>query len=186
MKCTRLRRRSARFAPAAPAGRNSERLFLFEGKSASDLAASWQCESVATPLENRLRYLKRHLGETVTIEDRKIAYDDAITAVVQHCIRSANRQLHVGWQLSTNLVSLSYPATYLGSQREHLIRLVERATLEDGTHLKVIGTIAEPAAAALDYLAEHAKTDRETVVLTYDLGGGTFDLALVAAYPNGE
>ena len=158
----------------------------FYSKEIGELCGELAVRSVATPLENRLRYLKRHLGETVTIEDRKIAYDDAITAVVQHCIRSANRQLHVGWQLSTNLVSLSYPATYLGSQREHLIRLVERATLEDGTHLKVIGTIAEPAAAALDYLAEHAKTDRETVVLTYDLGGGTFDLALVAAYPKGR
>lgn len=46
-----------------------------------------------------------------------------------------------------------------------------------------MGTIREPAAAALDYLAEYAQTKEETTVLTYDLGGGTFDLALEAAYP---
>lgn len=52
--------------------------------------------------------------------------------------------------------------------------------------MKVVGTIREPAAAALDYLAEYAQTKEETTVLTYDLGGGTFDLALVAAYPGGR
>lgn len=38
----------------------------------------------------------------------------------------------------------------------------------------------------MDYLAEFAKSSAETTVLTYDLGGGTFDLGLVAAYPKGR
>lgn len=94
--------------------------------------------------------------------------------------------MHEGWQLNTNLVSLSYPASYTFAQKQRLIELVEKAALEDGTQVKVYGTIAEPAAAALDYLAEFAKSDKDTTVLTYDLGGGTFDLGLVSVYPKGR
>lgn len=140
----------------------------------------------AVPLQNRLRYLKRHLGETTRLDGMTISYDQAITDVIQHCIRSANKQLHDGWQMTTNMVSLSYPATYTFAQRQRLIELVEKATLEDGTKVKVYGTIAEPAAAALDYLAEFAKSNKDTTVLTYDLGGGTFDLGLVSVYPQGR
>ncbi len=140
----------------------------------------------AVPLQNRLRYLKRHLGETTQLDGMTVSYDQAITAVIQHCIRSANKQMQEGWQMTTNLVSLSYPASYTFAQRQRLIELVEKATLEDGTRVRVYGTIAEPAAAALDYLAEFAKTDKETTVLTYDLGGGTFDLGLVSVYPQGR
>ncbi len=142
--------------------------------------------SKAKPEQNRLRYLKRHLGQTVQLDDRIISYDNAITEVVQHCIRVANKRLEEGWMVTTNLVSLSYPATYTFAQRQRLIELVEKATLEDGRRLKVYGTIAEPAAAALDYLAECANKHTDTTVLTYDLGGGTFDLGLVSVYPNGR
>lgn len=140
----------------------------------------------AVPLQNRLRYLKRHLGETTQLDGMTISYDEAITDVIQHCIRSANKQLHDGWQMTTNLVSLSYPAAYTCTQKQRLIELAEKATLEDGTNIKVYGTIAEPAAAALDYLAEFAKSNKDTTVLTYDLGGGTFDLGLVSVYPKGR
>lgn len=142
---------------------------------------------VATPYKNRKRLLKRHLGEHFTLDDRSFSYDDAIVQVVEHCIRTANKILKEKMMVTTNLVSLSYPATYTCAQRERLIELVERATLEDGkTHVKVFGTITEPASAALDYLADCAKKDSDTTVLTYDLGGGTFDLALVSAYPKGR
>lgn len=158
----------------------------FYSKRVGPLLGENAAKSRAVPLENRLRYLKRHLGETTTLDDREISYDDAITQVIQHCVRVANSQLEKGWLETTNLLSLAYPATYTFAQRQRLVELAERATLEDGRKLSVFGTIAEPAAAALDYLSEYAKEDQETTVLTYDLGGGTFDLALVTVYPKGK
>ena len=140
----------------------------------------------ARPVSNRIRNLKRHLADSITLDDRTISYGEAITSVIQHCVRRANEQLHAGWQMTTNQIALSYPASYTTAQLQRLIELAEQATLADGTPVKVVGTIREPAAAALDYLAEHAQTKEETTVLTYDLGGGTFDLALVAAYPGGR
>ncbi|MCD7749518.1 MAG: Hsp70 family protein [Oscillospiraceae bacterium] len=146
------------------------------GKSARD----------ATPSDQRQWNLKRRLDKTVTLDGRTIACADMVTSVVQHCVRCANQKLQRDFLITTNQVSLSYPATYTFAQLQRLIELVEKGTLEDGRHIKVCGTIREPAAAALDYLAEFAHSDAETTVLTYDLGGGTFDLALVAAYPKGR
>ena len=146
----------------------------------------------ATPLSNRLRYLKRNIGKTVKLLDSKkektieINYDEAITAVVQSVVRTADEYLTRNFQLSSNLVSLAYPANFTVAQRRRLIDLVEKATLANGTKIKVYGTISEPAAAALDYLSDENTPKKDMNVLTYDLGGGTFDVALVSAYPKGR
>ena len=161
---------------------------FFYSKKIGILCGEDAVRNRAKPVENRVRYLKRHLGEIMTLDggDTTISYDEAITEVIQHCVRKANEQLKSGYQVTTNLISLSYPVTYSFAQRQRLIELAEKATLADGTRVKVYGTIAEPAAAALDYLAEFSKSTKETTVLVYDLGGGTFDLALVSAYPAGK
>ena len=161
---------------------------FFHSKKIGTLCGEDAVRNRAKPVENRKRYLKRHLGDTMTLDDGNttISYDVAITEVIQHCVRKANEQLKSRFQVTTNLISLSYPASYTFAQRQRLIELAEKATLTDGTKVKVYGTIAEPAAAALDYLAESSKSTKETTVLVYDLGGGTFDLALVSAYPAGK
>ncbi|OUP74018.1 hypothetical protein B5F08_12485 [Anaeromassilibacillus sp. An172] len=161
---------------------------FFYSKKIGTLCGEDAVRNRAKPVENRVRYLKRHLGERMTLDggDITIPYDAAITEVIQHCVRKANEQLKSGYQVTTNLISLSYPATYTFAQRQRLIELAEKATLADGTKVEVYGTIAEPAAAALDYLAEFSKSTKETTILVYDLGGGTFDLALVSAYPAGK
>ncbi len=139
----------------------------------------------AKPVENRVNRLKRHLGETMTLDGKEISYDEAITEVIQYCVRAANKKLQSGWQLTTNEIALSYPVSYTSVQRQRLIELAEKATLADGTPVHVSGTLAEPAAAGLDYLAKFG-TNEDTIALVYDLGGGTFDLALVALYPKGR
>ncbi len=159
---------------------------FFYAENTGILCGEDAVRSRAKPVKNRMRYLKRHLGEDMVLDEKTISYDSAITAVIQHCVRRANEQLEKGWQVTTNLISLSYPAAYTSAQRQRLIELAEKATLADGTKVKVYGTIAEPAAAALDYLSEFAKSTEDTTILVYDLGGGTFDLALVSAYPNGR
>ena len=168
------------------AGAGIPSVYFYSQRLGRSLCGNEAVSRKAIPEQNRLRYLKRHLGQTIQIDGRTISYDDAITEVVQHCIRVANKCLEDNWQVTTDLVSLSYPATYTFAQKQHLIELVEKATLEDGRKLKVYGTIAEPAAAALDYLAQFANKDIDTTVLTYDLGGGTFDLGLVSVYPKGR
>lgn len=140
----------------------------------------------AKPLECRVNLLKRKLDKTFTLDGKRVPCTAAITAVVQNSVRKANEFLDQNFHMSTHLVSLSYPATYTYAQRQCLIDAVEAATTADGKNLKVWGTIAEPAAAALDYLSEFGSKSDRTTALTYDLGGGTFDVSLVAAYPEGK
>ena len=140
----------------------------------------------ALPFQNRLRNLKRRLGETVVLDDKTVSVDEAITEVIQYCVRFANKQLLENFRKTTNLIALSYPVYYTFEQKQKLIGLAEKATLEDGTQVKVCGTIAEPAAAALDYLAMHGKFDKEATVMVYDLGGDAFKISLVGAYPKGR
>lgn len=140
----------------------------------------------ATPVSNRIRNLKRHLNQPLKLDDWEGSYDDAIVQLIQYLMRRANEVLETDTLTTSNLLSLSYPATFTRAKCSHLKSLAERATLSDGTHIQVVGMIAEPAAAALDYLVENGREKQETTVMTYDLGGGTFDLAIVSAYPQGR
>ena len=141
----------------------------------------------AKPFGNCIRYLKQHLkpGETIQLDDRTFKYEDMIVEVIQYCVRMANEQLMAKEHVTTNKISLSYPAEFWPTERLRLVELAQRATTEDGRHVEVVGTAAEPAAAALHYLAGTSVT-KETTVLAYDMGAGTFDISLVKAYPQGK
>ena len=141
---------------------------------------------LASPRKNRMNNLKRHLGQPLVLDDWKGSYDDAIVQMIQYLVRRANQVLQAETMTASNQISLAHPATYNLAQCARLKELAEKATLEDGRHVEVVGMIDEPAAAALDYLVENGRANQETTVLTYDLGGGTFDLAVVTAFPQGK
>lgn len=139
--------------------------------------------------------LKRKMGQQVRVRLAKVGevvvdVDRAITEVATYCIRMANRVLEQETDTgeTSSHVALAHPARFNPRQVERLVELVEAATLEDGTPVEVVGTIAEPAAAALDYLSSDAVLGarKEVTALTMDLGAGTFDVSLLTAYPDGK
>ena len=137
--------------------------------------------------------LKRKMGEKVKVRvgrggEAVVDVDKAITEVVSHCVGIANRVLQGEVGETTSSVALAHPVQFNPREVERLVELVEAATLDDGTHVKVVGTISEPAAAALDYLSsDSALASCEVVTaLTMDLGAGTYDAALLTAYPEGK
>lgn len=156
------------------------------------------------PLENHLRLLKKHLGEKVTLyadsdkkRSRTFEYDEIIVKMFEYHIKMANNALreNYGEAGTTNLVSVAFPASYRDpAHLEYYINLAEKADSgvrdKNGNMLKVkvVGTICEPAAAGLDRLCEQRENIKsETVTYgVFDLGGGTFDLSIVALYPNGR
>ena len=162
-----------------------------------------QAAERAKPLANQVRYLKRGLfkpleidGQRVRIEGKDWDYDDAIRAVIQDILQQANDQMFIKNRQTTNLVSLAYPVKYGHAQIERLIEIVQSVSVqlrdENGQsrtqNVRVFGTIPEPAAAALDYLSDHedARKSEAITVAAFDLGGGTFDAAVVRCYPNGR
>ena len=197
----RLGGRAAELMPAGEFRDGIPSVFFYKPGDAKPLV----CQNAvkAKPITNQVRYLKRGLFTPLVIDGQRIRiggkdwlFDDAIREVVQDVLRQANDALYTDFRQTTNLVSLAYPVTYSPPQIQRLIEIVESATVEiraeDGSvhqeRVKVFGTIPEPAAAALDYLAEH-ESDRkkeEVTAATFDLGGGTFDAAVVRCYPGGK
>ena len=149
----------------------------------------WYCEEAvsarATPTVNRITNLKLKLTQTYRLDDLEGSYDDAIVGLIQHVIRKANKILKQNTGETSNEVALAYPVRFMRSTCEYLKNLAEKATLEDGTPIKIVGMITEPAAAALNYLSEKGQ-QVDTTVMVYDLGGGTLDLAVVSLYPGGR
>ncbi|ODM87355.1 Heat shock 70 kDa protein [Orchesella cincta] len=68
---------------------------------------------------------------------------------------------------------ITVPAYFTDGQRQ--------ATIDAGTMagLNVLSILAEPTAAALAYKLQHSFENRERYVLIFDLGGGTFDVAVM-------
>lgn len=146
----------------------------------------------ARPVKYRFNKLKRSLGKPLTVDGQPLTrngkpllYDDAIREVVQTLVREANDRLRKNRGVTTHLICLAYPSTYSTAQRRRLMEIVSSATLADGTRLQVVGTIAEPAAAALDYLADSGAAGQQTVRVL-DVGGGTTDVADMICYPQGK
>lgn len=135
------------------------------------------------------RLIKRHMGESFAMGGKTFTYQQAATMVIQEVIRVANKELYKKRHITTNKISLAYPVTMSSSQLDLLVDAAEMATLEDEvTHLEVVGTVLEPAAAALDYLCSQSQKGEnvdEQTVLVYDLGGGTFDATILTLYPHG-
>jgi molecular chaperone DnaK (HSP70) len=156
-----------------------------EGKPVCGVAAV-----KAVPPSNCYRYLKRDMFKnnepnSVTIDGRTFTYDEMITQTAEHALRIAVSQLEKNFNTTTHKVSLAYPASISANAKIHLVARVEKARHPDGKPFCVVGTIAEPAAAALDEQAQSDSLEDRTV-LVYDFGAGTFDVPIVSAYPRGR
>jgi len=141
-----------------------------------------------------VRAVKTRLDEpAIYLEEKgkryEVAPDVVYAAIARDMARLANRELLARKQEGIYDVVLTYPASF-AHRHDLLARLkksVESVEL-DGRKLKVLHTLSEPAAIAVDYLdyvchraKEPVQADQHTV-LVYDLGHGTFDAAVVTAY----
>lgn len=142
----------------------------------------------AVPMPNCRDMLKRRLWQTEKIDGYEIEYDDAIVGMIQHIVEIANEQLVSNRYSRCNKISLAFPAAFSRKEKEHLQELAEQAVLSDGSRVQVVAMIEEPVAAALEYLASlpFEKAERDFTVLVYDLGGGTFDTAVVTAHQDAQ
>ncbi|MFN0028955.1 MAG: Hsp70 family protein [Acidimicrobiales bacterium] len=75
-------------------------------------------------------------------------------------------------------LALTHPAMWGSQKRQVLLRAVQEAAAEHGLALPPIMLVSEPEAAAI-YYAESEHIALGEVVAVYDLGGGTFDAALL-------
>jgi molecular chaperone DnaK len=120
-----------------------------------------------------VQFIKVHMGDMWRKEFMgRVHTPESISAlIIGQLVKEAEPQIG---PISSAVVTV--PAYFTEKRR--------RATQQAGeiAGLNVIGTLNEPMAATLAYGLH--RTNREQVVVVYDLGGGTFDVTVVRISPN--
>lgn len=122
--------------------------------------------------ENTIQEIKRHMGEDCKV---KLNGDDLYPHEVSAIILSELKKYaedRLGGKVDEAVITV--PANFTNQQRE--------ATKEAGklAGLRVERIINEPTAAAMAYGIDNL--DKESNILVYDLGGGTFDVTVLELY----
>ena len=119
--------------------------------------------------ERTIKSIKRKMGSGEKVEMAGVAYTpQEISAIILRHLK-AMAEAHLKRPVSKAVITV--PAYFNDAQRQATREAGELAGLE------VVRIINEPTAAALSYESDRARSKR---VLVYDLGGGTFDVSVVA------
>ena len=116
------------------------------------------------------REFKRRLGDPVSTIIGGTPYGAEM--LMAHLLRGIVEQVAQQQGAPPNRIVLSHPANYGPYKLDLLEQVGHLAELDD------VEFITEPQAAAVHY-SEQARIEPGEVVAVYDLGGGTFDAALV-------
>ena len=118
---------------------------------------------------NTIMSIKRHMGTNhkVTIEGKEYTPQEISAIILQNL--KATAEAYLGETVTEAVITV--PAYFNDAERQ--------ATKDAGriAGLDVKRIINEPTAAALAYGLD--KTDKEQIILVYDLGGGTFDVSIL-------
>lgn len=117
-----------------------------------------------------LREFKRRVGDTVPIVvgDICVTPEDIFATMARWVVDRAEEQEG----MPPEAVTLSHPASW-GSYKTDLVR-----NALAGVGLADVKLLSEPEAAALHYAAAERVEEGKTIAV-YDLGGGTFDVAIL-------
>ena len=121
--------------------------------------------------------IKRHLWDTFRIpvqDGRSFTPVEITTDILRQLRQDANTQ---HFQQEVNRCVLTHPATMGSAARENLRNAARAAGFTE------VELVSEPVAAAIAYVQRGMKAGKH--VLVYDLGAGTFDLALLARQSDG-
>ena len=134
------------------------------------------------------RAIKRTLANYVRVEESGVDPIKAYECVAQTVLDSSFERLWKRGDNPPHEVLLTYPAAFLSAPRSIslITETVANLRAPDGKPYVVLDAIPEPAAIAFDFFLQNKKNEKESsCVAVYDLGHGTFDVALVS-YENKE
>jgi len=151
----------------AEGGRTTPSVISFKGE---DISVGEVAKRQSITNLNTVSSIKRHMGEknyTVDIDGKKYTPQQLSAMILQNLKKTAEDYL--GAEVTQAVITV--PAYFNDAERQ--------ATKDAGriAGLDVKRIINEPTAAALAYGID--KTDKEQVILVFDLGGGTFDVSIL-------
>ena len=120
--------------------------------------------------------LKRDLGRDVPflLGNRPYHIEELVASVIGKIKRDADAQVTNSGRRPFTGAVLTIPSTY----QEHKRSLMLQAAAEAGFNREEVTLLEEPVAAAHYYAQQNTMLEGE-ILLVYDLGGGTFDTALL-------
>lgn len=123
-----------------------------------------------------LAHPKRHIDEdTYMFDHAEVPITEVIAAVLGKVTQEARRQYNGS---APDRVVLTHPAGWAGRRIDVLRQAARSAGLGE------VDLVAEPVAAAVHHLSSgNTPLEPGQAVAVYDLGGGTFDAAVVVAEP---
>ncbi len=122
------------------------------------------------------REFKRRMGDTTPILLGGVPY--SVDGLMARMLSAVVAQVTERQGEPPASVAVTHPANWGPYKLDLLVQAVRRADLDD------VVFIAEPQAAAVHY-ATQERLDPGAVVAVYDLGGGTFDVAVLRKTVNG-
>ena len=132
----------------------------------------------ATEPERVVREFKRRFGDSTPIIVAGSPYSaEALSARLLEAVVAQVTEREGG---PPERIVITYPANWGDYKKELLDQMVRLAGLDPDQ----VGFITEPEAAALSYAAQE-RVEPGEVVAVYDLGGGTFDAAVLRRTTNG-
>ncbi len=154
-----INERGSRLTPSVVFFKNSQEVLV------GDLARS---QSVLKS-DRTISCIKRHMGSDfqTAIEERTYSPTEISALILRKLVQYA--ELYLGQSVEAAVVTV--PAYFNDNQRQATLLAGELAGL------KILKLLNEPTAAALAY---GVQLDRNENVLVLDIGGGTFDITLMA------
>lgn len=151
-------------------------------------AGKWPVRAVKTRLAEQTIEWTDGRGRTFRTEPGKV-----YAAIARDMVKLANETRKLQGKPPVYKLLLTYPADFKDRpERLNLMKQSVESVELDGHRLEVVRMLSEPAAVAVDYeyyvrhLAQNPITADHYTVLVYDLGDGTFDVAVVTAYARGS
>ncbi|HEV7760889.1 MAG TPA: Hsp70 family protein, partial [Acidimicrobiales bacterium] len=155
---------------------------VFVAESGEVLVGDAALRRGASDPERLCREFKRRIGDSAPLVVGGTPFSaEALTGRLLAWIVRAVAEQRGG---SPERIVLSYPANWGVFKQERLAQAMRIADLSDLLPSDGFGTVSEPEAAAISY----ASTERVPVgevIAVYDLGGGTFDAAVLRKTPGG-
>lgn len=153
--------------PNAEGGRTTASVVAFT-KEGERLVGSLAKRQAVTNPQRTIQSIKRKMGtqEKVRIDDKEYTPQEISAMILQKL--KIDAEAYLGEKISKAVVTV--PAYFNDAQRQ--------ATKDAGkiAGLEVLRIINEPTASALAYGIDKEK---DSTVLVYDLGGGTFDVSIL-------
>lgn len=122
------------------------------------------------------REFKRRMGDTTPILLGGVPY--SVDGLMARLLRAAVAQVTERQGEAPSAIAVTHPANWGPYKLDLLVQAVRRADLDD------VVFVAEPQAAAVHY-ATQERLEPGAIVAVYDLGGGTFDVAVLRKTDSG-